>query len=170
MLNATERREQESLCRLTEADDTLRGRMSPRTRASFRHLTWPLWCHLCWPACPPYSPSWRRRPGWSRRTPPGGGDKENTQPDIRRHVVQEQSGKGQVCHKSRHEGGGATDTLTWHITDRKKGNKSNRWAVLFRHLHDGEKRKVCEKRQIKLFPFCGLPDSEDLVKGRSPAT
>lgn len=50
----------------------------------------------------------------------GGGDEENTQPDIRRHVVQEQSGKGQVCHKSRHEGGGATDTLTWHITDRKK--------------------------------------------------
>lgn len=33
-------------------------------------LTWPLWCHLCWPACPPCSPSSRRKPGWSLRTPP----------------------------------------------------------------------------------------------------
>lgn len=111
MLNATDRREQESLCRLTEADDTLRGRICPSTRASlfvilpdhFGATFVDLHVHH----------TARVDVGGQvdlRELHLGGGeDEENTQPDIRWHVLQEQE-RGQICHKSLHEGGGATDT------------------------------------------------------------
>lgn len=89
-----------------------------------KHLTWPLWCHLCWPACPPYSPSWRRRPGWSLRTPPRGEDKEDTQPDCL--IV---SLKFVINLYMR--GWSYRHTLTWHITDRKKEIKvTDEWFFL----------------------------------------
>lgn len=73
-LSATERKELKSLCELTDADYRLCGQMDIKTWA----LTWLLWCHLCWPACPPYIPNWRRRPGWSLRTQPRGTKGGNT--------------------------------------------------------------------------------------------
>lgn len=85
MLPARERKEH--LCRLLEADERQRWRMHRQIAGiSFllKRLTWPLWCRLCWPACPPYSPSLRRRPDWSLWTPPG----ENKE-KRKRHVQQQ---------------------------------------------------------------------------------
>lgn len=64
-------------------------------KCDHEHLTWPLWCHLCWPAYPPYIPSWRRRPGWSLRTPPGE-HKEETHLEIRCYILQ-QPIRSNVC-------------------------------------------------------------------------
>lgn len=73
MLPARERKKH--LWTRLEADERQRWRMHRQiagTSFLLKRLTWPLWCRLCWPACPPYSPSLRRRPDWSPRTPPGG--------------------------------------------------------------------------------------------------
>lgn len=95
MLPARERKEH--LYTLLEADERQRWRMHRQiagTAFLLKRLTWPLWCRLCWPACPPCSPNLRRRPDWSLRTPPGENEERR-----KCHVWQQYVGIQKSVHK-----------------------------------------------------------------------